>query len=394
MKKIEKLTEEQKSKFPAYVKKWTEIGLCTKPANREKAEAGIIKAYAAVGLPAPKIVWTTSPLANGLTREILKKLSKEDFEKFLGDSVGASVRASVGDSVRDSVWASVRASVGASVGDSVWASVGASVGDSVRDSVWASVRASVGASVGDSVWASVGASVGDSVGASVRASVGASVWDSVRASVGASVWDSGYGQHDAAFTAYVEFFRNELGLADQTEKWEGNREIVENAGWYLPHKNICWVSERHTTLKVDDRGRLHCEDGPALEYPDGFGIYAWHGTKIPEEWIKDKKSLTPEIALKHQNMEQRRAACEILGWAKILKQLNAKSIDRDEDPQIGELLEVDIPDIGKEKFIRVLCGTGREFAIPVPPEMKTALQANAWTYGIEDFKAYKPEVRT
>jgi hypothetical protein len=362
MKKIEKLTEEQKSKFPAYVKKWTEIGLCTKPANREKAEAGIIKAYAAVGLPAPKIVWTTSPLANGLTREILKKLSKEDFEKFLGDSVGASVRASVGDSV--------------------------------RDSVWASVRASVGASVGDSVWASVGASVGDSVGASVRASVGASVWDSVRASVGASVWDSGYGQHDAAFTAYVEFFRNELGLADQTEKWEGNREIVENAGWYLPHKNICWVSERHTTLKVDDRGRLHCEDGPALEYPDGFGIYAWHGTKIPEEWIKDKKSLTPEIALKHQNMEQRRAACEILGWAKILKQLNAKSIDRDEDPQIGELLEVDIPDIGKEKFIRVLCGTGREFAIPVPPEMKTALQANAWTYGIEDFKAYKPEVRT
>jgi len=51
--------------------------------------------------------------------------------------------------------ASVGASVRASVGDSVWASVGVSVGDSVWDSVWASV--------GDSVWASVGASVGDSV---------------------------------------------------------------------------------------------------------------------------------------------------------------------------------------------------------------------------------------
>jgi hypothetical protein len=101
------------------------------------------------------------------------------------DSVGASVRASVRDSVgasvRDSVGDSVRASVGDSVGDSVWDSVGASVGASVRASVWASVRASVRASVGASVWASVG----DSVRASVWASVGDSVWASVWASVGA-----------------------------------------------------------------------------------------------------------------------------------------------------------------------------------------------------------------
>jgi hypothetical protein len=63
-------------------------------------------------------------------------------------SVGASVWASVRDSVRDSVWASVRDSVRDSVGDSVRDSVGDSVGDSVRDSV------------GDSVWASVGAYTG------------------------------------------------------------------------------------------------------------------------------------------------------------------------------------------------------------------------------------------
>jgi hypothetical protein len=87
-------------------------------------------------------------------------------------------------SVRDSVGASVRASAWASVRDSVGDSVGASVRDSVRDSVWASVRDSVGASVRASVWASVW----DSVGASVRDSVRDSVWDSVRDSVRDSVW--------------------------------------------------------------------------------------------------------------------------------------------------------------------------------------------------------------
>ena len=81
-------------------------------------------------------------------------------------------------------WASVSDSVSDSVWDSVSASVRTSVGFSVRTSVWdcvsASVRTSVGFSVSASVWDSVSASVGDSV----SASVGTSVRDSVSAYVG------------------------------------------------------------------------------------------------------------------------------------------------------------------------------------------------------------------
>jgi len=58
------------------------------------------------------------------------------------------------------------------------------------------------------------------------------------------------------------------------------------------------------------------------------------------------------------------------------------------------LLEVELPDIGKERFLRVLCGTGREFALPVPPDMTTALQAQSWTFGMVEFEFVKPEIRT
>ncbi len=40
-KKIETLTESQKSKLPEYIEKWTKIGLSTEPANRQKAEEGV-----------------------------------------------------------------------------------------------------------------------------------------------------------------------------------------------------------------------------------------------------------------------------------------------------------------------------------------------------------------
>ncbi|MES2055779.1 MAG: hypothetical protein V4564_07575, partial [Pseudomonadota bacterium] len=293
-------------------------------------------------------------------------------------------------SVRASVWASVRASVGDSVRASVWDSVGASVWDSVWDSVGDSVWASVGASVRDSVGDSVGDSVWDSVWASVGDSVRASVWASVGASVRASV----YGSHDASWLAFYDFFRQQCGLAAQTDKLSGLTELAHSAGWAIPHQHICWVSERHCVVKQDKNRRIHCENGPAISYPDGWSVYAWHGTRIPAEWIENKASLTPQIALAQANVEQRRAACEILGWATILKQLGAKTIDRDEDPEIGELIEVDLPDAGKERFIRVLCGTRREFAIPVPSTTKTALEGNAWTYDIPASLLSTKEFRT
>jgi hypothetical protein len=108
----------------------------------------------------------------------------------------------------------------------------------------------------------------------------------------------------------------------------------------------------------------------------------------------DRSSLNAKKALTWKNIEQRRSACEILTWAKVLDELKARVIDTDEDEEIGELVEVEIPDIGKEKFLRVICGTRRKFAIPMPPHIKTALEGNAWSYGIDGDTLRQIEVRT
>jgi len=152
--------------------------------------------------------------------------------------------------------------------------------------------------------------------------------------------------------------------------------------------------DRPELIKFDDQNRLHCENGPAIKYRDGYSIYSWHGVRVPSDWIEKKDKLSAKTAITWENIEQRRAACEIIGWAKVLKKLQAKVIQEDDDPMIGVLLEVDIPDIGREKFLKVLCGTGREFAIPVPPDMKTALEANAWTYGLDGDILRQLEIRT
>jgi hypothetical protein len=102
---------------------------------------------------------------------------------------------------------------------------------------------------------------------------------------------------------------------------------------------------------------------------------------VPHEWITHPEKLDPELALNHENAEMRRCVAEILGWKRVLERLDTKVIDTDRDPEIGQLLEVELHG-NRERFLKVRCGTGREFVLPVPPEMTRALEANAWTYGL------------
>lgn len=198
------------------------------------------------------------------------------------------------------------------------------------------------------------------------------------------------GSLDSSAMSYFSFFRDECDIKGM-EKMNGHMSMVMHCGWVNLFDTHVYISEKPLHILFDDQERLHCEDGPAILYEDDTSIYAWHGTNVPKKWIEE--GITSKEALTCDNIEQRRAACEIVGWDQILDELECEVLHEDGDPEIGTLVSVDIPDIGRENYLRVQCGTGRGFAIPVPPECKTALEANAWTYGLETWE-YKPEVRT
>ena len=93
---IDALTDIQKSKFNDYVKKWTDIGLCTKRSNRQIAEEMCRSAYKSAGLKEPKLIlWAKSPIGLLITSKLIKTI----YEK--GDLISHDF-ASVGDSVGDS----------------------------------------------------------------------------------------------------------------------------------------------------------------------------------------------------------------------------------------------------------------------------------------------------
>ncbi len=398
MEMINHLTPEQEALLPAMRDKWIRIGLNTQPADRGAAEHGIRKAYRLAGLKTPRIVWCSSPLAMAVARSIVSTGLNPAQRARVAGGIRARIETrawtvfwdSVEDSARqgEAAGACIRDSVGTAPWDNAWVDLWRSIDLPLLESVGARLVTPVRAAVGAGVWAPVGRGIWNSV----QASVASDFWAGFRENVRDAIRLSLYGQHEAPRLGLYEFF-HVTGLQDQTDFLRAQYALAGAAGWWLPHRHTCWVSERPRQIVWDEGGALHSASGPALVYPDGWSLYAWRGTLVPGEWIDRPETLTPKLAVTHPNVGQRRAACEILGWEKVISQLGASTLQQDEDPSIGELVEVDIPEIGRERFLRVVCGTGRRFALPVPPRMTTALEANAWTYGLEA-NSYKPEVRT
>jgi hypothetical protein len=224
------------------------------------------------------------------------------------------------------------------------------VGDSVRDSVWASVRASVRDSVGDSVWASVG--------------------------------DSGYGQHDASWIAFYDFFRKVCLLESRTEELNGLTEITESAGWYLPHEHICWITERHRRVCRNSRGQLHSHDGMAVEYPDGWGVWAWNGVRVTEQIILTPNTLTPEQIAKETNAQVRQIIVERIGIERVCQLFNARSIDKHGD---YELLVLDLGDGRKRPYLKMRNPSiGVWHVEGVAPNVKTVQEALNFRNGLTE----------
>ena len=246
------------------------------------------------------------------------------------------------------------------------------------------------------------ANLGDNLGANLRDNLRANLGDNLGANLGANLRDNlsyvetwFWGGQDAPWLAFYEFGRKIGVKYDKEAHLDAYLEYARSCGWMYAYKGIAFVSDRPTVISKDDQTRLHSETGPAVEFSDGYAIHAWHGTTIPREWIEDKANLSAKTALTWANIEQRRAALEIVGWHNVLRELNAKVIDEDGDPEIGTLLEVRLPDLDRPtKILRARCGTGREFAMPVPPHVTTALEANAGSYRFRVGEFSKPEVRT
>jgi len=345
---IERFTPEQESMLSEYRQQWIAHGLSCEPTDYERAKKAVCLVYQAAGLDPPKLfLLMDSPIGAALAASILKSQ--------VGDQVG--------DQVEDQVWAQVRDQVRTQVRDQVWDQVGDQVWDQVRDQVWDQVWAQVRDQVGDQVWAQV--------------------WDQVRAQVGDQVRAMIYGSHDSDWLSFYAYMYDVFHL-ECVKPLVSLIELAQCCGWLALYKNVAILQQRHNILHRDTQGRLHSENSLAVGYPDGWGVFAWHGVRVPEYVILSPDKITVKDIQTETNAEIRRVKLERYGWERYLLDSHSNVIHQDE---YGVLYRQGIGGDEPLVMVKVINATPelgsdsrREYFLRVPPTMQTAHQAVAWTF--------------
>jgi hypothetical protein len=386
--------------------------LSTLPADRATAERMLRNLYAREGLPAPKCLWFDGPLSCMLAFEVMRRLDLREAPRMLDE-----LRPAYAYRFRD-LWFSLEEMIVGQLGlaehlvdagfygsDPGWV-------PAINESVPWTAMENVEAALEHGLWSELDRMIANAL-------AGKSLGD-FDVQLSAQFWEQLDGcfdkviQHDlpraGGAIPFLEGFWNSEGLswvahyvgcqcAGATFKPAAREHLAELAalcgacGWWLACERVVFCSERPQRIGLDVEHRLHGESGPAIEFRDGHQLYAWHGTEVPAEWIEQHETLDPSLALTWPQIEQRRAVAEIIGWGKVLEHVPARVVDADPDPRIGMLFECDLPGMSSSRFLRVRCGTGREFVLSVPREMRTALEANAWTYGLRS-EEYQLEARS
>jgi len=209
-------------------------------------------------------------------------------------------------------------------------------------------------------------------------------------------------QHDCAFSAHccqcdsdwaalIDYVRNVLGITEETAEALPLMDLIHLSGGAIFRRGYVILVPRPAELNLGDDGVIHHPSRPSIRYQDGTYQCHFRGTYVPAEWVLDTANVDPSLALTWEDVEQRRCLAELIGWEKVLSQLKTKKIHED---QFGELLEANLPENGTQRFVKVICGTGRTFVLPVSNTAKTCLEAVAETYNVTPEQYAKLEGRT
>lgn len=137
-------------------------------------------------------------------------------------------------------------------------------------------------------------------------------------------------------------------------------------------------------VRVDDEGRLHSAAGPAFVWLDDVRDYYWHGVRVEGYVAEDPGRITVADIESETNAEVRRVKIERFGQERYLIESGARMLHQDD---YGTLFRKELP--GDEPLVMVKVvnatpepdGSFKDYFLRVPPNVQTAREAVAWTFG-------------
>ena len=171
-------------------------------------------------------------------------------------------------------------------------------------------------------------------------------------------------------------------------------------------EGLAVLTDRPEKIDRDNDGRLHSETGPAIRYRDGYAVYALHGTRVTPRVALHPETISLEDVLGERNVVTRQILAERFGRDRVESQLGDRAgflLDPDTEirhkDEFGVLYRLTLPGMEAVSIVKVVNstpepdGTFKDYFLRVPPWVRTAREAVAWTFGM-GANEYGPGMQT
>jgi hypothetical protein len=274
---IEQLTAQQQALIPVYREKWRKIALSTEPIDREKAVESVRFAYAALGYKEPQIIICDSPRAafdrifipifetcqespswRNISQEITTVLGRDLTYKMLAQMVTRKEEFFLFDMLNAEVYIFLRDQLL----DYFNLLLGLAFGSLERSIDYGKRQINVSYKWHER-WREFDRFARHQ-------------YHDINKYFFASIYRG----------ALSDFYISVLNGDRDPVKWRAFQLLVAHCGWIYPFKNTCIICDRPRILSFDSQHRLHAEGGPAIQFADGYSLYAYHGFTLPEKYGK------------------------------------------------------------------------------------------------------------
>ncbi|HAX79294.1 MAG TPA: hypothetical protein DCY88_26590 [Cyanobacteria bacterium UBA11372] len=332
--KIEKLTPQQEALIGVYREKWRRIALSTDAIDPQKASKAVKAAYKFIRFGEPEIIFCDSPYAGSCAILILHE---------------------------SQLWNKLK---------SEW------------NEMWNDLKSQLS----NKLWNELCNELCNGLNRQLNSQLHSHLKSQIE-------WDLNsyfYLTQLPGYGSLFDFCISVLGCAYHPNQWQILQSLLFDCGWIFPFQKTCYVCDRPRILSFDNQQRLHAEGEPAIQYANGFSVYAYHGVRLPEKYGKvHPNQWQVQWILEEENAELRRVLIQGIGYTRICQELQATELDSWREytlVKIDENLHLQpIWFFEPIYLLKMTCpSTGFIHALRVPPDMKSAREAISWVnWGID-----------
>jgi hypothetical protein len=223
--KLNKISDEERKLIPIYLDKWRVLFSRSDSIDRQSATDLICLIYKTMNLEEPQLIFYDSPIG------VMNNLVDNWYNT-------TPLWYPTWDPLFDTIIGHMDDDLGNCLGEELWAKLDENVLKSFGHALWQGIHHLMGK----------------------------------RLAYSPDLW-----KYQACL---YDFCISVLGLECNLEYWQIFQSLVTETGWIYPFPKVCLVCDRPIKLLLDEENRLHADGESALEFADGFCIYAHHGVRV------------------------------------------------------------------------------------------------------------------